>query len=133
LNAIARAGGTGQAFIVQTNGDVTNDFLAALDAIRGSALLSCELQVPPGDASSNVDYFRVNLQMSPPTGDSKQLVYVTNEAGCAGSPGFGWYYDVDPAVQAPTKIIVCPDVCTSFQSLPGAKIDLQIGCKTIIH
>jgi len=133
LNAIARAGGTGQAFIVPTNGDVTKEFLAALDSVRGSALLACELQVPPGDGASALDYFQVNLQMSPPSGDSKQLVYVQSAAGCSGAPGVGWYYDVDPAAQAPTKIIVCPDVCSSFQASPGAKINLQIGCKTIIH
>ena len=133
LNAIARAGGTGQAFIVQTNGDVTQEFLAALDSIRGSALLSCELQVPPGDGTKGLDYFQVNLQMSPANGDTKQLVYVQNAAGCSGSPGVGWYYDVDPQAQTPTKIIVCPDVCSSFQALPGAKINLQIGCTTIIH
>jgi hypothetical protein len=133
LNAIARAGGTGQAFIVPTNGDVTKEFLAALDSVRGAALLSCELRVPAGDGASGLDYFQVNLQMSPQTGDAKQLVYVQSAAGCAGSPGLGWYYDVDPAVQTPTKIIVCPDVCSSFQALPGAGINLQIGCKTIIH
>jgi hypothetical protein len=133
LNAIARAGGTGQAFIVPTNGDVTKEFIAALDSVRGSALLSCELQVPPGDGTSGLDYFQVNLQMSPPTGDAKQLIYVQSAAGCSGSPGVGWYYDVDPSIRTPTRILVCPDVCSSFQSLPGAAINLQIGCKTIIH
>jgi hypothetical protein len=133
LNAIAQAGGTGQAFIVQTDGDVTKEFLTALDSVRGSALLSCELQVPPGNGTGALDYFQVNLQMSPATGDAKQLIYVRNSAGCPGSPGVGWYYDVDPSVQTPTKIIVCPDVCSSFQTQPGAKINLQIGCETIIH
>lgn len=133
LNAIAQSGGTGQAFIVQTDGDVTKEFLAALDAVRGSALLSCELQVPAGDAMKGLDYFQVNLQVAPASGESKQLIYVQNAAGCAASPGVGWYYDVDPKAQTPTKIIVCPDVCSSFQASPGATINLQIGCQTIIH
>lgn len=133
LDAIARAGGTGQAHIVQTNGDVTKEFLAALDSVRGSALLSCELQVPPADAMQGLDYYRVNLALSDRTGDPKQLVYVNDAAGCPGAPGVGWYYDVDPATQTPTKIIVCPDVCSELQASPGATIKLQIGCKTIIH
>src|SRR5262249_24841427 len=38
LNGIAAAGGTGQAFIVDTNTMATQQFLAALNMIRGTAL-----------------------------------------------------------------------------------------------
>jgi hypothetical protein len=133
LDAIAQAGGTKQAHIVQTNGDVTQEFLAALDAVRGSALLSCELQVPPSDAMKGLDYFRVNLVLSGQGVDSQQLVYVKDSSGCAGATGRGWYYDADPTAQTPTKIIVCPDVCSTIQNTRAAKINLQIGCQTIIH
>lgn len=133
LNVIAKSGGTGQAFIVQTNGDVTKQFLSALDSVRGSALLACELQVPAADAMKGLDYLRVNLELTANMGSPKQLVYVGNASGCSSVPGAGWYYDVDPSAGTPTKILVCADVCSSLQSLPGATINLQIGCKTLVH
>jgi hypothetical protein len=133
LNLVAQAGGTGQAIVVQTNGDVTKEFLGALDSVRGSALLSCELQVPPPDSMKGLDYLRVNLELSSANKAPTELVYVRNASGCSAAPGAGWYYDVDPASQTPTKIIVCPDVCSSLQGSPGAAVNLQIGCKTIIH
>jgi hypothetical protein len=46
----------------------------------------------------------------------------------------GWYYDQDPTLGAtPTKIIVCPDVCSSLQSSSTDSIELQIGCATVIQ
>src|SRR5450432_2889635 len=45
LNDIAKAGGTTSAFIVDTTKDVTTQFLAALDAIRGGKL-ECAFQIP---------------------------------------------------------------------------------------
>ena len=45
LDAIAQAGGTGNAFIVDTNMPVDTQFLAALNKIRGSAL-GCNYKIP---------------------------------------------------------------------------------------
>jgi hypothetical protein len=134
LNTIARAGGTGQAFIVDTSGNVTTQFQTALNSIRGRSVLSCDLKIPDSTSSDPLDLARVNLEITPATGAKTQLVYVTTLAGCSSEPGRGWYYDQDPSTGAtPTKIIVCPDICQTFQSLDGASLNLQIGCAQILR
>ena len=134
LQAIARAGGTTSAFIVDTSQDVQRQFLAALDAIRGSTRLSCELKLPEESDRGDFDYAKVNLQLAPGSGAPTQLVNVGSQARCGTAPGTGWYYDVDPkSGQEPTKILVCPDVCTVFGQSTKATVNLQIGCETIVR
>ncbi|MES1175260.1 MAG: VWA domain-containing protein [Myxococcales bacterium] len=132
LNLIAQQGGTQAAFIVDTQKDVTAQFLAALDTIRG-ARLACEFKIPqPMSGTDTLDYGRVNVQFT--DGNTKDLVYyVTTAAGCDATSG-GWYYDVDPATGAiPTKIIACPTSCTTFQGAAnGASVGIALGCTTIV-
>jgi hypothetical protein len=132
LNLIAQQGGTQAAFIVDTQQDVTMQFLKALDTIRGERL-ACEFKIPqPKSGTDTLDYNRVNIQFT--SGAAKDLVfYVKNAAGCDAASG-GWYYDVDPATGvAPTKIIACPSSCSSFQLAPkGASVGIALGCTTIV-
>ncbi len=132
LNLIAQQGGTQAAFIVDTQQDVTMQFLEALDTIRG-ARLACEFQIPqPASGTDQLDYSRVNVQFT--SGNDKSLVYyVKSAAGCDASSG-GWYYDVDPETgQPPTKIIACPTTCTAFQSAAsGASVGIALGCTTVV-
>jgi hypothetical protein len=132
LQTIAKSGGTDHAFIVDTSGDVTAEFRKALDSIRGSSLLECDLEVPksskPGAA---LDFSLVNLALIDANEKSSQLVYVNGEAACGANPGRGWHYDVDPQTAEPTKITLCPDICSTFRGMAGARLDLQIGCKQI--
>jgi hypothetical protein len=132
LNLIAQQGGTQAAFIVDTQQDVTTQFLKALDTIRG-ARLACEFLIPqPASGTETLDYARVNVQFT--DGASKNVVfYVKNAAGCDATSG-GWYYDVDPTTGAvPTKIIACPTSCTSFKgAATGASVGVALGCTTIV-
>jgi hypothetical protein len=131
LQTIAQAGGTDHAFIVDTSGDVTAEFRKALDAIRGSSLLECDLEVPKGKAGKPLDFDLVNLAFTDKGEQKTQLVYVNSETACGTNPGRGWHYDVDPEAAEPTKITLCPDVCSTFRGAAGARLDLQIGCKQI--
>jgi len=53
LNQIAQAGGTNSAFIVDTNGNVGQQFIEALNAIRGAAL-ACEYLIPSRRVGSSI-------------------------------------------------------------------------------
>src|SRR5262249_8731242 len=46
-NAIAKGGGTGSAFIVDTGGNTEAQFLGAMNAIRTANKVSCQYAVPP--------------------------------------------------------------------------------------
>lgn len=130
LDAIAKGGGTNQAFIVSTGGNVTADFQKAMDQIRGAAL-PCDYNVPKPQ-SGTPDYGRVNVKFT--KGDGTASVFPQSKTGAAGcDAGGGWYYDVDPASGTPTKITLCPASCDAVKaSGSGSKVDVLLGCQTIV-
>ena len=126
LNSVAQSGGTAKAFIVDTQGDVQQQFRAALNAIRASGL-SCELAVPAAAAGKTLDYGKVNVSFDSGSGP-KDLLNWPDAAGC-GAEG-GWYYDVAPADGAPQRIVACPATCTAFQKTDRGSVQIKLGCKT---
>jgi Mg-chelatase subunit ChlD len=130
LDAIAGAGGTGTAFLIDTSQNVTQGFVAALNAIRTMAL-SCEYQVPVPPADGGVpDYFAVNVQFTSGAGQTVTIGNVPDRGACSASKG-GWYYDVDPNTRAtPRTINICPTACTQLQADPAGRVDILLGCST---
>jgi hypothetical protein len=128
VNQIARAGGTEQAFFIDSSGEVDQQFLDALRAIR-SGQLGCEFQLP--ESRAQLDYFEVNLQLRAGA-SSQQLPFVRDRAGCDANPS-GWHYDSDPNQSRPTSIQVCPGVCSQIKAAASASLQLQLGCATIIR
>jgi hypothetical protein len=124
LDAIARAGGSERALIVNTAGDVASDFLAALNAIRSTAV-SCDFQL---DASPGLDFDHVNLAVTDAAGATAQLPRFDEPAACDGD---GWYY-VRDAAGLPLQLSVCPSTCERLER-ERARVDLQIGCVTRIR
>jgi hypothetical protein len=126
LDEVARAGQTGSALIVNTAGDVTQDFLAALDAVRSTSL-SCDFSL---DSDAALDFERVNLQLGDASGAKTSLFNVGDAPGCSAD-GNGWYY-VRDAAGIPSQIRVCPSACEALQS-GAATAELQVGCATLIR
>jgi hypothetical protein len=128
VNAIAVAGGTQEAVLIDTSGEVEAEFLDALRQIR-SGSLACQFQIPATEEV--LDYYRVNLLFDNGS-ERSQLGFVANEAACANSPN-SWHYDVDPNVARPNAIAVCPAVCDQFQAATSGSITLQLGCQTLLR
>lgn len=128
LQRIALAGGSNDAFIIDTDGDVSEQFLQALREVR-NATLACEFNVPA--TGTTLDFFRVNLEFSD-GGERRQLAYVGNPDGC-DTVDNGWHYDVDPSGGTPRTIQVCPNVCQRFQRTQQGDVRVQVGCATIIR
>ena len=124
LDQIARAGGSEAAIVINTAGDVTEDFLAALNKIRDTSV-SCDFEL----SADGLDLNEVNLEVVDGSG-SNQLLNVSDLAGC-GSDREGWFYVRDAAGTA-TQISVCPSTCRHFQA-GGVTANLQIGCATRIR
>jgi hypothetical protein len=128
LDTIAEAGGTEEAFVVDTSQDVVQQLLDAMNAVRASKL-ACEFQVPEAPAGETLAYDElVNVQFSV-GGASETLPFVRTADQCGITQG-GWYYDVDPDDAVPTKILVCPNTCQQFQDTPGGSVEIQLGCVT---
>lgn len=128
LNTIAKSGGTGSAFIVDTQGNVQMQFRDALNKIRASGL-SCELAVPVASAGKTVDYMKVNVSFDDGSGPA-DLGYVKEASNCDASDG-GWYYDVsDPTAETPKRILTCPATCTAFEKSDMGSVQIKLGCTT---
>jgi hypothetical protein len=125
LNEIAQAGGTGDAFIVDTSQDTTRQFIDAMNRIRASAAVSCEFVVPKEGSSGPIDFNRVNVTITPPGGAAAQQLRKAADASQCDPQAGGWYYD-QPA--APTRVLLCPASCTSVKANTGNVVQLEIGC-----
>jgi len=126
LNGIAAAGGTTQAFLVDTGGNVNQQFLDAMNAIRHAAL-GCNYLIPtPTDG--NPDYGEVNVVYSPMGQSGITFPNVPNMAACPAN-GNGWYYD-NP--NQPTQIVLCPSSCTLVEGDMTGEVDVTLGCSTVI-
>lgn len=132
LDQIAQAGATDEAFVITTGGDLSAQFLAALEEIRGAAL-ACDFTIPEPSSGDTLDFGQVNLEFSDGGGDTRQLINVADEGACSNAPTEGWYYVRDPQTNQPTQITVCPEVCNDFEAATGAQVNLQIGCDTIVY
>jgi hypothetical protein len=128
-NAIAKAGGTKAAFVIDTSTDVASEFRSALKAVRGTQL-ACEFKIPEPQSKDPINYSLVNVHYK--TGKkTSTLFFVGNADGCDPLSG-GWYYDTDPALEDPTRIVVCPTTCTTFQGAANAAVDIAVGCQTVV-
>jgi hypothetical protein len=131
LNGIAQAGSgnASGAFLVGGSSDVNQQFVAALNSIRGS-VLGCNYQIPPPPAGQTLDFTKVNVQYTPTGGTGETLGYVsTGQSGCSATKD-GWYYD-NPA--KPTQIILCDSTCTKVKNDSGGQVKVQLGCTTVIN
>jgi hypothetical protein len=126
LDAIAMAGGTQHAFLV-SDGNVQQDLLMALTAIRGSEV-PCEYSVPVPSTGKDLDFGKVNVQYTPTNGTAQVMQKVENAAACPASGNF-WYYDNNAA---PTQIKLCENSCKQLTGGGTGKVDIVLDCKETI-
>ncbi len=128
LNGVAAAGGTSKAFIVDTSQNVNQQFLDALNAIRGTAL-GCTYKIPTPEAGT-ADFDLINVKYVPGSGGAAQTFpHVANQAACPAN-GNGWYYD---DATNPQNILLCDSTCTEVKGDAKGEVDIVVGCKTIIN
>jgi hypothetical protein len=127
LNAIASAGGTEKAYLVD-GADLGNQFLSALQSIRGTAArLACAYAIPTPPAGQTLDPARVNVELSggsPPGTTTLGQVRDRSECGPRG----GWHYD-NPA--APKQIQLCEATCNAVNGGLYQSIAVTFGCRTV--
>jgi hypothetical protein len=127
LNAIASSGGSTSAFLVDTGGNVNQQFLQAMNDIRHAAL-GCTYAIPTS-TNGPIDYNEVNIVYQPGNGGSPvTLPYVMDKANCPAM-GNGWYYD-NP--QAPTQIVLCDSSCSGIEVDETGSVNITLGCSTVI-
>jgi hypothetical protein len=123
LDAIAAAGGTKTAILVDTGPSAEAAFLAALDTIRRDAI-PCDFKIP----DTVVDATKTNVTYTPATGAPATFGFVGDKDGCAKAPDSGWYFD-DPA--APKKVILCAAACDVVKKDDKGHVDVVFGCPRV--
>lgn len=132
LNRVAIAGGTNQAYMVNAAGMTVNtEFLDALNAIRKSRL-GCEFQIPTPPSGMQLDFNYVNVVLIDEAQTKTNLPRVLGGIDRCEEVGGGWYYDPDPAVGTPTRIIACPSTCGTIGSTLNGQVSIQLDCRTVV-
>jgi hypothetical protein len=126
LDKVASAGGTGKPFVLNSDPILARTFLDALQKIR-QATLPCEFLIPRPNGP--IDFGKVNVRLQDAAGTAQEIPYVTAVNRCDPTKG-GWYYDVDPAMAAPSTVVTCPATCDRFKAGSNANVSLVFGCKT---
>lgn len=126
LHALAVAGGTEEAIILNSNADLAQQFLEALYRIR-QASLPCAFDLP-SSSEVRLDYDKVNVEFFTPLSLPSVLYYVGSHESCAMDQG-GWFYDVDPeSGETPSRIFLCDAVCGQLRAVSQARVDFKVGC-----
>jgi hypothetical protein len=126
LDGWARSGGTTESVVLSPTEMLTQRFLDTLNQIRGAAL-ACDFSIPMPQMGG-LDYGKVNVKTTTPAGP-RDLLYVGNATRCDASTG-GWYYDVEPSMGKPTRVLICPASCRALQMDSASRVDLVFGCAT---
>ena len=133
VEAIARAGGTGQPYVIGAGAadggaSVESQFAAALQGIRGASL-PCRYAVPTPDAGV-ADPDKLNVTYTPTSGGASTVPRVDSQAACGTADG--WFFDGSGASPA-TTLAVCPATCSALRADPHARVDVVIGCETVVR
>lgn len=124
LDQIAASGGTQKALIVSA-GNAGQQFLDALNQIRGS--VGCVLKIPQPSSGKTPDYTKVNVNFTPDGGTKQTFKKTKDKSTCQGQQD--WYYD-DP--NNPTHIVLCPAACDLISNTKG-ETKVAIGCPSVLQ
>ncbi len=121
LQAVAKAGGTNAAVMVDVNdpAGTKTAIVSALDTIRRREV-TCDFAVPPPPAGETLDPYAVNVAIDAAAGE-RVLGYSKD---CASPEG--WRYD---DIGAPKRILLCSAACDAARETDG-KVTIAFGCKT---
>jgi hypothetical protein len=126
LSGIANAGGTSTAFIIDTGGSVQQQFLQAMNQIRGEAL-GCVYEIPGSGDAGVLDSSRINVQYTPGSGGAAQVIPMAPDRASCPVSGDAWYYDT---ASAPSRILLCPNTCSRITPDTSGEVDILLGCAT---
>jgi hypothetical protein len=120
LDVLARAGGTGAAAIVSTQGNVAASLSASFQAIREVAF-PCEYAMPQ-PTQGRIDPKKVNVMRG-----ALPLAQAADAAACGVDEG--WYY-ARGADGAPASIRLCDASCKAVRAAAVPRVDVVLGCET---
>lgn len=104
--------------------DWTGLFASLTAAIAVPMPLPCRYVLPPPPEGMTLDRMRVNVLYTPSGSPTDVVIPYVGDFGSCGS-GNGWYYEGD-------DIVVCPATCDAIRADAGGRIDIVLGCATVL-
>ncbi|MBK8253125.1 MAG: VWA domain-containing protein [Polyangiaceae bacterium] len=126
LDAIAKGGGTDNAFLISTESNVTKALVEALNEVRLTST-SCELAIPLVNGQLP-DLTHLTVEITPPNSAPVEIPYRESGDNCHPTEG-GYYFNTplgDPT--PPSRIILCPTSCALFGTTANRIADLKVAC-----
>lgn len=123
LNQIAAAGGTEEAYLIDTGKDAAAQLAQALSSIRNNALQDCTYTIPPPPPGKVLDYDKVNVRYTNSSGEIIDAFRDPAPSACVQ----GWQYSEDK-----TQVNLCGDFCQSVKTDTEGRLEVLFGCKTKI-
>lgn len=125
LDAIALAGGSEAAYVIQTSEPVSQKFLATLNAIR-SAASACDYALPkPGGKTLDAQQIQVRLVSA---AGEVWLERRDSLAECDPVSG-GFFFDKSPfGPEPPARVQLCPASCAKVDADPELEVEVVIPC-----
>ncbi|HEX4335580.1 MAG TPA: hypothetical protein VH062_06670 [Polyangiaceae bacterium] len=122
LDAVAKAGGTTSALLVDATQSVSQQFLARLTTIRTRSQTPCAYPLP----AAQLDPSRINVEYTPSGSNKPSVISRVPAPSDCGPTNGGWYYD-NPT--APTEVILCPSTCSAIATSAPTLVS---GCATLL-
>jgi hypothetical protein len=123
LGQIAKAGGTGEAFLIK-DGDVGSQFVQAMLGISTTPL-DCAFDIPATTSTGDpIDLSQIWVEyVSAATHQPLTITQLDNLGQCAAAAE-GWYLDAPPPTSK--KVMVCPQTCKKFAA---GSMHIKLGCR----
>ena len=114
-------------FDMTTAQDFAGALASALGSVSGAAL-GCEFSVP--ETNVTVTAGTVNVQHRKQSGEAECFAY--DPADCsAGSNGWQFAKNADGSDDL-SRVVICGSACDQVRADPMARVDVLLGCETII-
>jgi hypothetical protein len=123
IDRIAAAGGTTKGFLIDGT-QVESALTQTLIKVR-SAAIPCEYGVPAEVQSGAVSLAYVNVSFQSAPGAARETIPQTTDCTTGG-----WTYRTSGTS---TAIVICPNTCTRLRESAEGKVDVALGCATIIR
>ena len=112
-------------FDMTTAPDLSAALNTAFRAITGS-VIACNYTIPPPMNGMVVDPKLVNVKFI--NGAGHVTTITKDPAPAGGACNQGWQYNADS-----TQVQLCPDTCELVRADKGAKIEVELGCMTMVR
>ncbi len=107
--------------------DWTSLFSELATSIAVPMALPCVYDLPPPPPGEELDTGFVNIRYTPGGGTQETIPNVGSFDRCTGE---GWYYEGDPT--DPERIVLCPNTCRRLEGDAAGRVDLAVGCATVL-